>query len=134
MKIKTDKTSNLSTYVIIMLLSIIIIIIIAAMADIREQNFQTQLESTTQANMAIQNEIVALKDENYKLSQEKANLEKQIAEVTPKLEAYSAFSKVMELLINGNFKEAKQKLAEIDQDTLTDELKPFYYMVQTYIR
>ena len=73
-KTTKDKNGKLSTYVVVMLLSIIIVIIIAAMADDREQQFQSQIESTTEANMTIQTEIVTLKDQNYTLNQEKENL------------------------------------------------------------
>ncbi len=59
------------TYAVIMLLAAIIIIIIAAMADDREEKFQSQIDSTTQTNMTIQQEIVTIKDENYALKRGK---------------------------------------------------------------
>lgn len=134
MKSSTDKTGKLSTYVTVMLLSVIIIIIIAAMADDREQNFQSQLESTVQTNTTIQNEIVTLKEENYNLLQEKISLEEKLEENSQKLTLCSSFSEIIVLYNDGNVAEAKQKLEEIDKETLSDELKPLYDAVQTYIK
>ncbi len=118
MKEDQKKTKKLATYSVIMLLAAIIIIIIAAMADNREEMFQTQIDSTTQTNMTIQNEIVALKDENYILKQENDKLQYVITECA----AYENVSKIISeafVLYESNKRDsARAKLAEINKEGL----------------
>ena len=133
MKNDKEKNGKLSTYVIVMLLAIIIVIIIAAMADNREQNFQNQIDSTTQTNMAIQNEIVTIKDANYSLTQENEKLKKQLEENTAYFDICNTLSEVISLYNANKLDEAKQKFSGIDRELLPDALIPIYDTVQIYI-
>lgn len=128
-----DKNGKLSTYVIVMLLSIIIVIIIAAMADDREQQFQNQIESTTQANMTIQNEIVKLKDENYTLNQEKENMQTKIDTMSAQISVYSSLTEVLNLCDEGKLDEANQKFSEINAGSVPEECQRIYYAVQSIL-
>lgn len=129
-----EKNGKLSTYVVVMLLSIIIIIIIAAMADNREQKFQSQIDSTTQANMTIQNEIVTLKDDNYALTQENEKLKKQLEENTAYFDICNTLSEVIALHNANKLDDANQKFSEIDRELLPEALIPIYDTIQIYIR
>ena len=99
---------KLASYAIVLILMVIIVIIIASMADDRERTFQTQIDQTTQTNMTIQDEIVALKDENYNLKQQIDSLQPK-AENNDKLtEQLPILNEIIQLFIDGKTEEAMQ--------------------------
>lgn len=132
-KTPKDKNGKLSTYVVVMLLSIIIVIIIAAMADDREQQFQSQIESTTQANMTIQNEIVTLKDENYVLTQENEKLKSQVDNLSTENAIFCTLNEVLKLFEEEEKEEAVQKFSEINPDAVPDACKKLYESVKATV-
>lgn len=117
---------KLASYAIVLILMVIIVIIIASMADDRERTFQTQIDQTTQTNMTIQDEIVGLKDENYKLKQQidtlqpKAENNDKIAEQLPIL------NEVIQLFNDGKIEEANAKYAEINSAEISESLVELY--------
>ena len=129
-----DKNGKLSTYVVVMLLSIIIVIIIAAMADNREQDFQNRIETATQTNMTIQNEIVSLKDSNYALTQENTLLKEDAEANAEYIRIYTTLSAALDLDNQNLHKEAAEMLAEINPDLVPKELKALYDEVCDEIR
>ena len=132
-KPKKDINGKLSTYVVVMLLSIIIIIIIAALADDREENIQSQIDSTTQTNLTIQNELVTVKDENSLLSQENDKLTKQVEENSKNDEAYKIISEALNLYNEDKEEEAYAKFSEIDSSNLSETVSPLYEAVKKTI-
>lgn len=134
MKNKKDKNGKLSTYAVVMLLSIIIVIIIAAMADNREREFQSRIDSTTQTNMTIQNEIVTLKDDNYALTNENAKLKEQAAANDEYIKICTTLSAALDLENQNLHAEAMQMLDEINPDLVPKELKALYDEVCDEIR
>ena len=123
---ENKKTGKLAPYAVVMLLMAIIVIIIAAMADDREQHFQSQIESTTQTNMAIQQEIVALKDENYLLKQENEKLKTELNAGSVYSTTCAALSEALRLFESGDIEGAKAKLEKTDAATLPETLLPVY--------
>lgn len=118
MKENQKKTGKLATYSVIMLLAAIIIIIIAAMADNREEMYQSQIEQKTQTNMTIQNEIVSLQDENYALKQENEKLQLSEAERAMYENVSKTLSEVIVLYESNRKDDAKAKLSEINREGL----------------
>ncbi len=53
-----------------MIICVIIIILIAAMADNREEEIGNRVMETEQTNASFENELVNLREENYKLKKE----------------------------------------------------------------
>ncbi len=126
MKDKQKGTGKLATYSIVMLLAAIIIIIIAAMADNREEMYQSQIDQSTQTNMTIQNEIVALKDENYSLKQEVDKLKLDIDGHVADDNITNIISESLQLYTENKRAEAKAKLGEINTDTLQETTLALY--------
>ncbi len=120
------KAGKLATYATILLLMVIIVIIIAAMADDREKTFQMRIEETTQTNLTIQDEIVAVKDENYQLKKKVEELEKTASDTSATLDTNNKLSEVWALLKEGDRNEARGKYEEIDPSTIPDASKSFY--------
>lgn len=133
MKDKNKGAGKLATYAVIMLLAVIIIIIIAAMADDREQQFQSQIEQTTQTNMTIQNEIVALKDENYFLKQENEELKKSVEASAQADGACALAAEALALLEDGKADEAAAKLAEADKSAFSEDFAKVFAIVEGYV-
>lgn len=133
MKPENEKNGKLATYATIMLLTAIIIIIIAAMADNREQKFKSEIDSTAQTNMSIQEEIVKIKDENYNLSREVERLEKSLSESIAKNEACAKISEALALCEEGDADAASEMLAEVDAGALDKSLSRIYDMVSSAI-
>ncbi len=112
---------NLSTYAVIMFLAAVLLIIIAAMADTREEHFENQISAQTQQNIDIQNQIVKLEDENYKL---KKDLEQIQGENQGNLSGhtfYKAMTQVYTLYLEGKTAAAAKTLGAIDTGILNQE-------------
>lgn len=120
---------KLASYAVILILMIIIVIIIAAMADDRERNFRSQIEQTTQTNMTIQDEIVAIKDENYKLSRQIDELEPKAEEAEKLSASLEALTDILNTFNEGNAEEAAAKYAEIDPSSVPENLVEMYNLV-----
>ena len=133
MKDKNKGAGKLATYAVIMLLAVIIIIIIAAMADNREQHFQSQIEQTTQTNMTIQNEIVALKDENYFLKQENDKLKISVEAKAAEDNACAIAAEALALLEDGKADEAAARLAEADKSEFSETFAKVFAIIEAYV-
>lgn len=120
------KTGKLATYSVIMILMIIIVIIFAAMADNREEVFQSQINETSKTNVEIQNELVIVKDENESLKKEVETLKAKETEFSKKSEITDKLSEVWSIFESGNISEAKSKFSEIDTDSIPESLSTFY--------
>lgn len=68
------KKSNIATYAVVMIICVIIIILIAAMADNREEEIGNRVMETEQTNASFENELVNLREENYKLKKEQEKM------------------------------------------------------------
>lgn len=132
-KENNEKNSKLSTYATIMLLTAIIVIIIAAMADDREQKFKSEIDSTTQTNMTIQEEIVKIKDENYNLTREVNSLTEENKTYKEQNELYGKLAEVWMLYSEDKPEDAAGRLAEIDSDTLGETEKEIYSAVKAAV-
>ncbi len=131
---ENQKTGRLATYAVIMLLMAIIVIIIAAMADDREQQFQSQIESTTLTNMTIQQEIVTLKDENYLLRQENENLKAELSAGSVYSVTCADLSEALRLYESGDIDGAKARLEKTDVSTLPETILPVYNKISELIK
>ena len=121
--------SKLASYAIILILMIIIIIIIAAMADDRERTFQTQIDQTTQTNITIQDEIVALKDENYELKQQIDRLKPKAENNDKVTEQLSTLNEIIQLFNDGKTEEANTRYAELDPASIPETLTELYNLI-----
>ena len=120
------KIKNLGTYAIIMILSLVIIIIFAAMADDRESKFENQIYEQTQTNVAIQNEIVKLKDDNYTLSKDLEKVKAELNTNTASMNFYKVMTSAWTLYNENKLNDAAVKMAEIDSSSLNEEEKAHY--------
>ena len=124
------KAGKLATYATVLLLMIILVIIIASMADSREKTFQTQIDETTQTNLSIQDEIITVTDENYRLEKKVEELEKTIKDISPVIDINNALHEVLTLLNNGDRDGAKAKFNEIDEASVPEVSKGYYDAVK----
>lgn len=115
------KYKNLATYAVVMALAVVVLIIFAAMADNREQNFETQLNEKESLNVSIQNEIVSLKDENYNLKNSSDKLKEDLKQATEEKDFYNVLSDACQLYGTDKKEEAAKKLEEINADKLSEE-------------
>ncbi len=120
------KIKNLGTYAIIMILSLVIIIIFAAMADDRESKFENQIYEQTQTNVAIQNEIVKLKDDNYTLSKDLEKVKAELNTNTASMNFYKVMTSAWTLYNENKLNDAAVKMTEIDSSSLNEEEKAYY--------
>ena len=111
---------------IIMIISVIVIILIAKLADNRETQMGNKIIETEHANEVISNEIVALKDENYKLKKENEKYTGLEAEFLSYKDVNSAMAEVVTLIKSGDIDGAENKLISIDQNTLDETQKTYY--------
>lgn len=118
--------SKLASYAIILILMIIIVIIIAAMADDRERTFKTQIDQTTQTNITIQDEIVALKDENYELKQQIDQLKPKAENNDKVAEHLSILNEIIQLFNDGKTEEANTRYAGLDPASIPETLTELY--------
>lgn len=120
------KKNNIMNYAVIMIICVIIIILIAAMADDREEQIDNRILETERANESIQNEVVQLKDENYKLTKElekTANAGEELAAYKAQLDSMTA---VWELLEKGDTDAAAAAVKAIDASGFDENQKAYY--------
>ena len=110
----------------VLVLATVFIIIIAAMADNRENQFETQITEQTQINVGIQNQIVTLEDENYQLKKDVGDLTTKVSDQEKAVTFYQTISQVYALALEGKPEEASKKLLEIDDSVLTEDQKTVY--------
>lgn len=120
------KKNNIMNYAVIMIICVIIVILIAAMADDREEQIDNRIMETERANESIQNELVTLKDENYKLS-------KELEKTKPLSEEYEAYktqlnslTTVWNMLEAGDKAGAEQTIGAIDASAFDESQKAYY--------
>ncbi len=124
-----EKNRNkLGTYAVVMVLATALLIILAAMADNREEHFENQINQQAQINVDIQNQIVRLEDENYKLTKEAEELKAKTAAQERSLMVYKTLSEAYELAVSGKHRNAAEwlKLKITDPSVLTEEEKAAY--------
>lgn len=130
---ENKKFKRLSQYAVIMILAAVIIIIIAAMADDREQNFESQIYEKEQINMNIQNEIVRLKDENYTLGKERDSLKTELDSTKAAFSNEKLLSEAMRLSLDGLYNEAEGALTTLNVDLLDEKQKETYDIIKDMI-
>ncbi len=127
------KFKNLSTYAVVMLLAMVLLIIIAAMADHREQHYENQIQQQEQTNLNFQNEIVKIKDENYNLKKELEQLKSEKESGEKNLTFYQSLQQAWALYGQGKEEEAREKIKNIPEDTLTQEQKEEIKVLQNLL-
>lgn len=127
----TKKTGKLATYSVIMILMIVIVIIFAAMADNREEVFQSQINETSRTNIEIQNELMIVKDENEGLKKQIEELQSKDSEYSRESEIMDKLSEIWNVYENGNEKDARAKLGEIDVENIPSNALAFYNAVKS---
>ena len=103
---------------------------IAKLADNRETQMGNKIIETEHANEVISNEIVSLKDENYKLKKENEKYIGLEAEFSSYKDVNSAMAEVITLVKSGDIEGAEKKLISIDQNTLDESQKTYYEGLQ----
>ncbi len=124
--IQEKKKNNIMTYAVIMIVSVIIVILIAAMADDREEEIDNRIMETERVNESIQNELVTLKDENYKLSKEvekNNNLKEKFDNYKVKFEE---MTNVWNLYNSGDINNAVAAVLAIDTSLFDDSQSAYY--------
>ena len=118
--------SNIATYAVVMIICVIIIILIAAMADNREEEIGNRVMETEQTNASFENELVNLREENYKLKKEQ---EKNVS----KMEEETKYKAVLEVMSNiwtkinmGDTEGAKQDIISLDSSSFDDIQRGYY--------
>ena len=114
------KKSNIATYAVVMIICVIIIILIAAMADNREEEIGNRVMES------FENELVNLREENYKLKKEQ---EKNVS----KMEEETKYKAVLEVMSNiwtkinmGDTEGAKQDIISLDSSSFDDIQRGYY--------
>ena len=123
---KKKKYKNLSTYVVCMILTIVIVIIFAAMADNREELYETQLNEKEQLNINIQNQIVSLTEENYSLKQEVEKQTQIISQQNEEVKFFTTMNEAWMLIAQNKQSEAKAKAEELKDFPMTKERETVY--------
>lgn len=123
------KYKNLTTYVICMILTIVILIIFAAMADNREELFESQIQEKEQANLTIQNQIVSLTDENYFLKQEMDKQSQIISQQSEEIQFLTLMNEAWMLIEKKQFQDAKTKAEQLKDFSMNEERKKSYQML-----
>lgn len=125
------RKKNLGTYAVVMILAAVFLIIIAAMADHREDLIETQIHEQTQINVGIQDQIVRLEDENYRLKKAAEEQAKVSAAQEQKVTVYQTISEGYALLLDGKTEDAIEVLKKLDGLTLTQEETAAYETLKT---
>ncbi len=128
------KHKNLTTYVICMILTIIILIIFAAMADNREELFESQIQKQEQVNLTIQNQIVSLTDENYSLKQEIDKQSQIIGQQSEEIQFLTILNEAWMLIENKQFQDAKNKAEQLKDFSMNEERKKSYQMLENALQ
>lgn len=117
------KYKNLATYAVVMVLTVVVLILFAAMADNREQSYETQLNEKENINISIQNEIVSLRDENYELRNTNDKNKTELDKTKGELEFYKKVNNVWSLYYSGEEDKAAEAVKELLSEKLSEEQK-----------
>lgn len=128
------KNNNIMTYAIIMIISVIIIILIAAMADDREEQIDNRIMETQRTNESIQNELVSLKDENYKLNKSLEEKDDLLNAYNAQNEALNNLNNVWNIYQSGDKNAAITALSTIDKTQLDENLSIYYDVLSELIK
>lgn len=109
-----------------MIICVIILIIFAALADNREEEIDNRIIETERTNESIQNELVNLKEENYKLTKEKETNDETINEYNEYLEDLSSMTEAWNLIVSNDLEGASKILRNMDISGF-DENKTAYF-------
>lgn len=112
-----------------MILTIVILIIFAAMADNREELFESQIQEKEQANLTIQNQIVSLTDENYFLKQEMDKQSQIISQQSEEIQFLTLMNEAWMLIEKKQFQDAKTKAEHLKDFSMNEERKKSYQML-----
>lgn len=123
---KPKKKNNIMNYAVIMIICVIIVILIAAMADDREEQIDNRIMETERANANIQNELVNLKDENYKLSKELEKTKESADSLLNSKSQLDSLTNVWNLYESGKMQEAAAALQAIDNSAFDENLTAYY--------
>ncbi|MBR5152032.1 MAG: hypothetical protein IKW60_00685 [Clostridia bacterium] len=124
------KFKNLFHYTLCMILAVIILILFAAMADSREEHFETQIVEKERINSTIQNQIVTLTDENYKLKQENEEMKNKISQQETSLQIKESFNLAFTYYLDHKKEDAMKVLETIKDFSMTEEEKKTYTKLQ----
>lgn len=112
-----------------MILTIVILIIFAAMADNREELFESQIQEKEQANLTIQNQIVSLTDENYSLKQEMDKQSQIISQQSEEIQFLTLMNETWMLIEKKQLQDAKTKAEQLKDFSMNEERKKSYQML-----
>lgn len=124
------KFKNLFHYTLCMILAVIILILFAAMADSREEHFETQIVEKEKINSTIQNQIVTLTDENYKLKQENEEMKNKISQQETSLQIKESFNLAFTYYLDHKKEDGMKVLETIKDFSMTEEEKKTYTKLQ----
>lgn len=128
------KNNNIMTYAIIMIISVIIIILIAAMADDREEQIDNRIMETQRTNESIQNELVSLKDENYKLNKSLEEKDDLLNAYNAQNEALNNLNNVWNIYQSGDKNAAITALSAINKTQLDENFSIYYDVLSELIK
>lgn len=123
---KPKKKSNIATYAVVMIICVIIIILIAAMADNREEEIGNMVMETEQTNASFENELVNLREENYKLKKELEKNTTKSEENTKYLSELEVMTHIWSKINSGDTEGARQDIISLDTAAFDDNQKGYY--------
>lgn len=115
------KTKNLAIYAVCMILTVVILIIFAAMADNREEHFESRIHEQEELNVGIQNQIVALTDENYNLKKELESKNETLTQQSEEIQFLTQLSEAWILVSSNKKEDAANKLESLKAFDRNDE-------------
>lgn len=128
-----SKTKFLWMYTIILFSVALVLIIFAGMT---QQNYEKELATHETAKVGLQKSAAELSQVNLLLKEENANLKKENEQLTEAQANFEEISKSNDLNMalieafyqyeSGNRRTAKNMLAEVDKETLTDQQLNIY--------
>ncbi len=115
------KYKNLFTYCVCMVLAVVILILFAAMADSRENQYESTISEQEKINVSIQNQIVGLSEENYRLKNEVTSLNETLTQKDNELTVVKEINQAWKLLAENKKEELNTKLTDLSSLSLTEE-------------
>lgn len=128
------KFKNLFTYTLCMILAVIILILFAAMADSRETQFELQIDEKEKINSSIQNQIVTLTDENYKLKHETEEIKKQSLEKDTTITVLQGLNRAWNSYYNNKKEDGREHLNHIKELPMNEEEQASYQRLQQLLK
>ncbi len=128
------KFKNLFTYTLCLILAVIILILFAAMADSRENQFELEIDEKEKINMNIQNQIVSLTDENYKLKQENEDIKNQLSQKEESLTLLKGINHAWTCFYENKKEDGREILESIKNLPMTEEEEQAYQRLQQILK